>query len=554
MTLALTVTDINQLNSDDVSNLQSELAELIAEQFPNADLTRGVVHDVILYLGGLLADVLLTEVENVRESMSLMTIEANPALATDSIVDAVLSNFGITRLTGSAASGQVTVLLDAMVPVTVPAGAAFTINGQTFATSQAYAVRVSAAQVTSSTDLVLTPAGNNQYAFSVPVTAAEVGLASMVTRGASATPAFVIPHFVAAYVESDFTGGVDPENNAALIARMQAGIAAKTIGGRANIDALVHAQSQFANVLQLSSVGAGDPEMIRDQHTIFPLSCFGRADIYIRSAALPAAVVVSKTATLVGVTTEGGVWQFPMLATDAPGFYEITSINLPGDLPSVAGFPVTSDVRGYDLTVTPGWAPDIVHPIEAVYSAYQTAVIQFTDNRTSVAGLTIGSATASYNVTVSAMPQIADLQNFLGGRDVRSPAGDVLVKAPIPCFLVVSFTIRTPTNSAVPNVPAIQAAVASAVNALGFCGRLHYSNIVAAIIGLLPNGASLDAIDMFGRIRQPDGTITFIRDPLSIAINPPTNQATMTSGRTVCYYLSPTNVAVTTLASDIPLI
>jgi hypothetical protein len=551
--ITLTTTDLNELDVATVQNLQDQLAQLLREKYPQIDLTRGVVHDVDLMLGATISTVSLSEIQTVEDSMSLISIEANPALADPAITDAVLSNFGLTRLSGAPASGQVTVLIDTSIPVVIPIGPVFTINGAVFQTSQAYAVRENASQVTSISDLVLTALPNNQYAFSVPVTAVDVGLLGMVKRGAIAVPTFAIPHYVASYAESDFIGGVDPENNAALVARMQAGIAAKTIGGRANIDALIHEQSAFAAMLQVSVIGAGDEEMIRDQHTIFPISIFGRADIYVRTAGLPALLAIGKQAVLVAKVPGGSTWQFPIAADEMPGFYEVSNVNLPDDPPNYAGFDITSDVRGFDLSaIDPSWAPDIVNVIEAVYTPYQTAIIQFFDTRTDVTALPLGT-TAPYTVSISVLPQLADLQSFMA-RDIRSPGGDVLIKAPIPCFLSVSFEVRRSAVMTPPNIPAIQNAVSSTVNALGFCGRLNASTIINAVANLIPQGAALGPIDMFGRVRLPDGEEVFLRDMFFTMIEAPDRPDVMTSGRTMCYFLPPASVAVADRIVDVPLI
>ncbi len=551
MTLALP--DVADISQAEVDAMQTELYELLSEAFPQVDLTRGYVHDVNLHMGAVINAMLRKVVDRVASSQSLLLINQDPELADTEVVDQLLSNFNIARKAGTAASGQVVVVVDAQVPVVIPSGTTFAASGVSFATTQAYSIRISQPNVTAATDRVLTPIGGGSYSFTVPVVASTVGVAGMIRRGAAMTPSFSIPHYVQSYAESDFTGGVDAEDNASLVARLQQGIAARTFSNRGNVDALVHQNPDFAQVMQLSIVGAGDVEMLRDKHTIFPLASFGRADVYARTAALPASITVTKSATYVGVAPggAGGVWQFSMAKDEVPGFYEVTRVAPTSAQPNDAGFAVQDDIRGFDISGD-GWRPDIVSAVEAAYSPFQTATIRFVDTATALAGLVANSSTATYSVSAAAMPQLAELQDFLGGRAVRAYGGDVLVKAPMPCFLRVSFEVLKPSLAADPDVAAMRAAVASTVNNLGFPGRIHASTISGAVRDLLPPGAALGPVDVFGRVRRPDGTTTFLRDRFSNVIDAPDEPGVMITARTLAFILDPADVAVAVRVVEVP--
>jgi hypothetical protein len=535
---------IASLDPTVVAALQTELYQLLAEAYPQAELTRGFIHDVNLEFGAIVAALLRSVIDTVASSQSLLLINADPALANTAVVDQVLSNFNVTRLPGTPAVGAVTIVLDALVPITIPATATFTTGTSTFGVAQSYAVRISQRAVTGPTDLVLAPLGNGSYICVVPVAAAAAGVAGMLRRGAALTPGFTIPHFIAASATADFTGGFDVETNAALLARLQQGIAAPTFSSRANIDALVHQNPTFAQALQLSVIGAGDPEMLRDKHTIFPIAQFGRADAYLRTATLPQAVVLTKVAGLAAITPAGGVWQIVLARDDAPGFYEVTRVALPAAAASDPGFGVTLDLRGFDRA-DDVFAPDITTAIEAAYSRYATAVVQFLDTVTPTTGLTVGVATNTYNVSVAALPLIAAAQTFLGGRGVLAYGGDVVAKAPVPCFLRVAFEVRLPALAAPPVVAVLQAALAAAVNTAGFVGVLSASFLAGVLRDLIPAGAVLGPIDLFGRVRHADGTIVFLRDPLQVQLSAPYQPQLQTSARTLCYFLDPADVAVT---------
>lgn len=541
--MADTTPALSTLDPNLVSSIQSELQQVLTEQYPALDWRRGVLGDLVLQLNAVLTAADRTVIDNLRQSMSLQAINANPALSDPTLVAAVLSNYRIAAGTGSAASGQVTIVVSVLAPLTIPAGATFTSGGLIFATTNPTAVRTDSSQVTSATDRVLTALPGGNFAFTITLTAQTVGSTGMLKRGTALTPDQPPVNFVQAYVSNDFQGGSDVPTNADLVAKLQNGITATAWSNRSTIAAMISAQSQFAGLVGLSIVGFGDPEMFRDQHGLFPISHGGRCDVYARTAQLPFQTQLTKTATLVGYNAQGGIWQFAMAANDAPGFYDFSQINLPTASINNPGYAVTSDVRGYDLTASAiGYAPDIAAANEAVYSRYQTAVVQFLDTDTPINNLTVGTSTQSYTVVARGLPNVATMQDYLGGRQVRSPAGDVLVKAPVPCYVSVNCWFLAKAGVATLDTAAAAQAMAAAVNGVAFGGQLFASTLIDAIASLMPAGTSLSKMDIFGKIRRPDGKYVYIRDPSVISI--PNDPANGVTARTTVFYLDPANVAI----------
>jgi hypothetical protein len=537
----LQIDDLLALDQDLVDQVQQEAIQEIQEAFPEVDLGRGVLQGVVIHLFSVLMAALETRYIRAGRSASLLAIGEDPTLADDATVDKVLSNYRIARQPGEAAAGQMTVVVDSLIPVTVPAGAVFSAGGVRFAPQAAYAARTSAASVVSDTDRVLGPLGDGTYSFTIPVRALDVGSRGALRRAARMEPETRLPHFVAAYADGDFSGGWDAESNADLLRRLQEGIATKAWSNRASIDAMIRAEPAFARILHTSIVGFGDPEMVRDQHTIFPVSLGGRCDIYARTAQLPLSTTFPMECTLVGKTADGGVWQFSLGRDDLPGFYMIDRVAPPDASPADSGYRVVSDVRGFDAT-GPGWMPDVESAIEAAYSPLQTGTFQFLDTDGGEAGLTEYVGLRTYSVSVLHMPQLGDLQAFVGGRPARGPGGDVLVKAPVPCFLSVAFSVRKRATVAAPDTGPMRDAIVDFVNTLGFIGQLHASGIAGVVRDHLPAGAAMSAVDMFGRIRRPDGAWRNVRSTEVLAV--PSEPEVMSTGRTVVFILAPEDVAI----------
>jgi hypothetical protein len=386
------------------------------------------------------------------------------------------------------------------------------------------------------------------YAFTIPMTAAAVGPAYNVGIGSVTTPASLPPSFVKAYVQSDFTGGEAATTNAELVAEVAQGLACKTWSNPVTIQGLIQAQTAFADIQALSIIGFGDPEMIRDQHSIFPGSFGGRSDLYLQSQPLYQNTSVTVTASLISKVGAVGTWQFTLTRDAAPGFYTIEKILLPSVPVTNSGFPPLTDNRGYDVSNYPQ-APDIIDYEEAAYSRFQISVVTFVDTVTNATSLALGTQ-ATYICLVTQMPLIGSVQDFLSQRTVSPPMCDVLVKAPIPVFTSVAFTLNYVAGTTAPTVAAVQQAVASAVNVLSFTGQLSASFINQVLHNAFTNAVSITGLSMVGSLRNVDGTYTNLFSPTQLVV--PSSDALMLSGRTATFFLPPASVGVTLVAVDTP--
>tara|TARA_R110000824_G_scaffold16491_4_gene68429 strand:+ start:2265 stop:3926 length:1662 start_codon:yes stop_codon:yes gene_type:complete len=551
--MTIKVQDLSTLTVTEVQQAQEFITQLVQEQNASVDAKRGVLHDLLFYFSGVLSTANQTNIDRYRKSNNLKSIEADPTLADADVVDNLLSNYGITRREGTTATGTLTIVVSALSPVTIPNGGSFTADGKSFSTSAAYLARTEAANVVSDTDRLLTVTSDGNYSFTIPVVAAEIGAESLLAKDTLALPSFTIVNFVKSFASATFVGGVNVETNKELIARLNEGIAAKAMSNRINMSALLKEQVGLENIVNSSIIGYGDKEMLRDQHSIFPLSFGGRVDWYIRTEEQIKEVTLTKTASLVqDVGSNRGSWQLVFTRDDVPGFYDVVQV-APSDSLTYAGtFKITEDSRGTDLTNIGGeLVPDITSTVEGVYSRFQTASIRFTDDVTDTSTLTVGTSTKDYSVVVRYMPLIKEAQTFASSRNHRNYAGDLLIKAPIPCFVGLSFVIRTGAESSGADLSAIKSALSSFVNTLGFCGRLPASALNDVVYNyLVGDCVGLSSINMTGSIRKPDGTISLLSSDEVLII--PDEGVNMVTGRTTAFFLSPSDIAISEEMVDIP--
>lgn len=538
----LSVTSITELDSELVRQSQEEFTALLQASYPELELRRGLIHDVVAFLsGGVAGAVTQTEISRVLQSRSLLAIQENPALADPVLVDHVLSNVNISRKVGTRASGEITIVVTGGETVVIPANAKYTASGLAFRTDSAIIARPVGTVITAATDRVLTARGDGSYSFTVPATADTVGDAYNIRANTAMLPDPVPSRFVTAFASSDFAGGVATESNADLITRMYEAVPAAVSGGRANLTALIKQQPVFADTLHYAFAGAGDAEMSRDQRSIFPISIPGCVDIYARTAAYPQTTTVTVTCTLQKKLATSSVWAFSVPRTTAPGFYRIESIRNLADPADFSGYAVLTDTRGVDLSGS-GWRPDVRSAREAAFTAWQTAHITFEDNSTDVSSLSVGDA-RDYVVSFLVAPLIRELQTFIGDTTVRPLGADLLVRAAIPCLLTINATILRAADESAPDLDLIRVALRNYVSGLNFPGTLYASQLLDVIHNYLESNTVVSHIVMQGSILRTDGDTTVIRHTTALAI--PNAPAVEISPRTVAFFLDPENIGLT---------
>lgn len=543
--MAIAVPDLTTLDDDQVQQTLDFITQRVGEYAPTVQRKRGVIKEIVLQLEAVLGAAAAKVVEQVNTGSSLKLATEDPAGADPETIDRVISNFRVTRAPGGAAGGPVTVVISQLVPVTIPKGLVFEANGVRFAATSAFAARTTAGAVVSATDRLIRPVSGGDYAFTIDVAALTEGAAGQLKRGARLAPQSLIQSFVRSYAEADFVGGTDADTTEELLAKLQAGLADRSSSNRTTIDSMIKNAPDFAGVLATSAIGYGDPEQVR-YHYLFPVAFGGRVDVYAQTQALPRSLKLTKTATLVEVTSEGGLWQFSLARDEAPGAYEVSKIVPAGeDDGAQTGYEVREALRGFDLTADgTGLTPDVETAEEAAYSRFSTLTVRFLDTDTATAALLAGESRQDYDVVVSVMPLVAELQDFLADRGNRPAACDVLAKAPVPCFLELNLTVYKRAGQDDPDLGALRTDLADYVNRRGFAGRLSAGALAAVAHGRILDGQTVSAIDMFGRIVRPDGQTVYVRSDETLLI--PDQPDKMVTARTTVFLLDPANVGVTT--------
>lgn len=546
--MAIEITNLNELSPTQIESMFATLSQLIQERHPEIELTRGVFHDLVLYFSSVLNATMQENIDRVLQSNSLQRIKTNPTIADTEIVDQVLSNYNLTRDQGVAAAGLVTIVCPFNSDITVGGGVNFIAGDNiVFNPTTSFRILPTGSTTTKDNERVLSKIDENTFVTTIPVVARVAGSIGNIVRGTPLRPDFIPTNVTAVYATEDFVNGRDPATNEDYIAKLAPALAAKTIGGRQSYISLIRSQALFNRIEHISILGAGDQEQHRDQHGLFPISGGGKVDVYLQSTGYAQTRQYLLEATYVGPGTIGSRWQLVFDRESAAGLYEILRIAKPDNNNTTStGYKIINEVRGVDLSNL-DFIPAIKYTHDGVYTRYQTITLQFDDEDTSSLGLTPMQSKAFYSVTAALMPYVAEVQDFLADRDRRSRTTDVLVRAAIPCFTNISFQIRKDASDLDPDFTAIKKAVSAKIAEIGFTGQLHVSHITATVQQLLTGKQAVSAIDMFGRIRRPDGQHTYIRDNNLLQI--PNNPGHLVTGRTTVFLTRPEDVSVTTVAA-----
>jgi len=521
------------------------MRQYLLDLFPNLDLREGrVLNDVLLKPAAEVHALAQELTDAYRRASSLAEIAADPEVAAVADVDRAASNFRTARRAGAPATGQVAVIVSGPYATIVPRGAVFAANGLVFRATTA--VTTTTGALVNPTDRLLYLREDGTYYFLVDVTADAVGEQYQLRKETDVAWSDPSDGYVRGYAYADFTGGTSGETNTQLINRLVVGLTASAMAGRMNIDALL--RNNFSEILDLSIIGAGDVEMVRDSHNLFGYKTGAKVDLYVRTTDRIQRTVVPVQATLINVATK--TLQISLGRDTCPGYYFVGAILPVVAAGAVAGtVTLVQELRGTDTTELTYVAPYIDDDAEATYTRYQTTVLQIRDTGLNTTGMVAGD-TAEYTVELLGTPFIDEIQDYVSNRSRRAPQADYLVYAPVPVLVAVSVQLDKAAGDDDPDTDAVKQAVAAAVNATTYrIGHLSAGRLVDAAQNVLSGRTAVRApISMTGVLRLQDGTVYRYNDTSDIRIDRPTLGLT---NRTTAYFTDEALIAVNVATYDV---
>ena len=527
-----------------LSNEEQIMAFVLAS-YPTLDLSPGTaLRDIVIKLYAHLEVRIQEQIDLALISSSMLEISKNPGLVDDTQVDRVLSNFNVTRSSGSTASGLVRLYFSSGGSKVLSQYTNFTIGGLVFTPTASY-VLVSAANFTgASTQRILELTGS-LYSVVIPVTCTTSGSTGNVRASTSITqlsPA--IATFVSGKADSDFTGGSDEDDNVSLLTKVKTGVVGKVFGGREHIKAKL--KTQFNEVVDAGVVGFLDPEMSRD--LVNGVHLGNRVDLYVKTANYPSRITVKMPCQMISYdkNTKQAVLEVVFSDSQSSGMYVVDRIT-----PSPTQFGSLEIIED-NRTLVGNSLHFIGSEDSRAFSSYQKTRIRFLisydtlkETATPLAlnvinfGNTTGEAGSNpwydyldvdaivnnvillsnvfLNLNPSVvdfffvyaeylqMPNLQEVQGYVDSAEERSLSADMLVKAPIPIMCSMQFRLLKSSSAEAPDLNKLKSSLVSKFNSFEMGSNIPASALIHTIYQNIPSGYTVDLpVHMYGVIINPD--------------------------------------------------
>ena len=399
--------------------------------------------------------------------------------------DAILSNYFITRRSGTNARGVITIISSTPTTV-VPDGSTFTVGDVTVSTAKAFCGVYPSTDGYVSTDTmtyVKAIKSGNSYAFNVEVFTATASNA-VIPEGTPATAGSYISGVTEAYLGSAIAGGSDTETDAEMVSRASTTVAS-SFGGSKAVQKIL--DNSGYPVYSSVSFGQSDPEMLRDEYNALLLGTGGMVDTYVKTSQYPLSGSVSVT-----LTKDGSYYKADLTDILPKGFLAVSGVGYPS---GVSGsFSISWGSSSSSTKAVSGDVP-VDSPEGARFSAYQTAALSV-----QVEGTTENSIEVLVNYTY--MPYIEELQEYMDGSDVKMVGTDIRIKSAIPAVVrlgaACSYSGTTPEDVA----PLVQQFINSTAVGLQ---ELNAADIQDFITNTLPGTYMRNPIQMQVTTTNYDG-------------------------------------------------
>lgn len=411
------------------------------------DLSPGsVLSELLIKLSAELHNQLKVDAEAIAPATSVQAALNATSDTYSEAIDAVASNFNVARDQGKTVTG--------IVKIQVATQRTYYINnnfqlvhpssGATYGSTQAYRADPTATADDVTRGVLRLFREREGYYFLLPVVNTDAKStvtvphnSALMLNAANTT----LEGFVSARAFGNFNSGRPVETDRQLIARFQSGLSTKGLVSPQSMQSLLpqvfptlFTQSSDGKAI-LSVVGANDVELNRGRNTIYGITPFGLADVYVRTSR---SIKVDTFDVVAVYTGSNSVWTILLDETvdNFPTwFYDVVSLQYT----DLNGVTQTAAVTGLSF----GAASDAANQLDgsnlvtaadvARFSKYQTCTVTATITNAAVSP--VNGTTISTKLTVSYMPGIGEIQDYFLQSANRVIAADYLIKAVIPCPL-----------------------------------------------------------------------------------------------------------------------
>lgn len=523
--------------AETIQNTADRLAAFISQNYTDIEVGPGsVISELLIKLASSILNEQYNTVSTLQQSAHISSALASSSDTYSPIMDAVASNYNVTRSTGAYVTGKIKVTVSSSTEYNLREGFIFVQPGLNLIYKLVADTRVVGTKSSTTLNEVQLFSANGLFYFILNVIAEKVGPQYQVPSGTvfSLASNGYLNKFVKAEAYGNFSSGKTVDTDKELIAKIKTSLGNSRPVSSAGI--AKNFSEKFPSFQYLSVCGANDPEMARSKQNILGISTFGKADVYVRSSVGLELTHITKDATKIAENT----WRMQLYNTDVPGFYTIQSIiptspliNLGGTLlPSsiVYGFSTYPESRNNEI-ISSSFSQSVNN---ARFTKYQTATITF--NYSDPANIPVNQ-TASFELHISNQPHIAEMQDILLSDSDRLACADYLVKAVVPCMVSLNINLikkRTTDTYESLNIQQLKKDLFTYINTIPFGEELHASSIIDICHNYDIRRVDLP-IAMEGDIICPDGSTITLKD--SDVLKIPTELSKGVTPKTTAYFI-----------------
>lgn len=546
-------TPLAQQSAETVIAKEELIIAFVQEAFPSLDMTPGTaLRDLVIRIYAHLETRIQEQIDLALISSSLLEISKNPNVVDSIQVERLLSNYNVSRSVGATATGKLRLFLTSNESTIINGDTKITINNVIFKPTATFLLLAPGAYNAAANQRLVTPSGT-VYTTVIDVIALEPGSAGNARAGSLVAAISPVPlNFISGKVDSDFTGGLDSDDNATLLSKLRTGVVGKVFGGREHIKAKL--KNEFFGIVDVGCVGFMDPEMRRD--LVNGVHMGGRVDLFIKSATYPTRTQEQITPKLISFDSVNGegLFEFFMDVDKASGLYSVESIK--ATLVQAGSYEIVSDIRSLGDSGT--------HYIEdaskSAFSAFQRVKIRFTvpfDGMTQAWSLLNQTAPTratflsnlqyyidnqltqgfyKFYIEYLRMPNLQEIQSYVDLAEEKSLSADMLVHAPIPVLCSLQLRLLKKSGSTDVDLPKLKSALTTKFNSYGFGDIIPGSALIHTAYENLPDGYTIDLpIHLYGVLINPDLSkdVLFSAD----ALRPPMNPAKGVSPNNIAFFL-----------------
>ena len=531
-----------QLSEEVITQSRAKLKAILQERVPKMDLRRGgPLNDLLLNgvaLGLALIDQRIAEFATTQSLSNAQQAGVDWTTIDPTVIDAILSNWFITRKQGGYSRGLVQVTVAANKLYFMPTNFQFTaLDGTVYITETSFTVQYPTA--TTPVDSIplrdLDPT-NNLYFFVIPVIALSVGLNDISAGTSLATPIGFDSKYVSSEAYSNFTGGANPETTQALVARSKDAITLRNNLSKKAISTTL--KEQFPTISDIAVIGYGDREQLRDVTKGLNVHVGGKVDIFPRTGTYPSVAIIERVfdnnATL--VVSAFGPNQ------DPSPIYQVKGVFLRSEAEKYLSYnSITLDTTQFKVTRQPlenfftiANLPDVsLAPLATRYSPLEQITIQAVDKAT--------YANQNITVVLSGMFGVYDVYNYIVSDTNRIVAADQLVRAPIPCYVQVNLKYAMDNTGVIIDTVGLTQAIQDYINSIPMGTELYVSKLIDIAHTFKVSKVMLP-LTVTGQLWSPDGAIINLTSSDSLVI--PTKYNIGMSANNTAFFIDQSSITL----------